>query len=65
MSNNYPAPLNELNQDNIMRCPQCYLICSIDYKKDDFSKINYKCENGHYGTESLKDFLIKSKIHQL
>ncbi len=65
MSNNYPAPLNELNQDNIMRCPQCYLICSIDYKKDDFSKINYKCENGHYGTESLKDFFIKSKIHQL
>ena len=65
MSNNYPAPLIELNQNNIMRCPQCNLICSIDYKKDDFSKITFRCENGHYGTELLKDFFIKSKIHQL
>ena len=66
MSNNYPPPpLFEINQDKIMRCPQCNLICSIDYKRDDFSKIIYKCENGHSGTEFLKDFFIKSKIYQL
>jgi len=50
--------LIKLTQDNIPRCPNCNLICSLKLKIDKGkSNINYECENGHQGIINLKEYL--------
>lgn len=57
---NNPAPFIQFGWNNIMKCPQCNLICSIKYDEYDYLKIKYNCENGHSGNEKLRDFFTKS-----
>ena len=39
---------NNMNYDNITRCPDCNLISSLNlYYKDGKPSINYYCENNH------------------
>ena len=51
---------NDFTKNEILRCPNCNLICSlkIEFKKDG-PIINYECENGHNGSILLKDFKIE------
>ena len=45
-------------QNEIPRCPNCNLICSINLiKKSNQSFINYSCENNHQGEILLIDYL--------
>ena len=52
--------LRKFTQENIPRCLNCNLICSLKLK---YSKseptINYQCENGHNGFILLKDYINK------
>ena len=62
--NNIPneaAPiLNKLNPDDIPRCIDCNLICSLQLNyKDGIPYINYECENKHKGNILLKDYMLK------
>ena len=48
----------KLTQDNIPRCPNCNLICSLQLIiEKGKTNINYQCENGHEGIISLKQYL--------
>ena len=48
----------KLTLDNIPRCPNCNLICSLKLIiEKGQSNIIYQCENGHEGIISLKEYL--------
>ena len=55
--NNKETQKNDLSQNDITRCPNCNLICSLrlKYKKDQL--IEFICENGHNGNIILKDYM--------
>ena len=58
---NEAAPiLNKLTLDDITRCPNCNLICSLklNYQEGE-PMIKYECENEHLGNISLKNYLMK------
>ena len=57
---------DKLTQDNIPRCPNCNLICSLKllYDKGQ-SNINFQCENGHEGFMPLKEYLTKYNKYAL
>ena len=49
---------NNLYQNNILRCPNCNLICSLNLKyKKHGPTINYECENGHNGNILLEKYM--------
>ena len=56
----------DFNPNNIPRCPFCNIICSINlsYEKG-ISIIEYECEGGHKGKETLTSFLKKSRKHSI
>ena len=65
--NNIPneAPPVINNQDNITRCIECNLICSLKLNyKEGKPFINYECENDHKGNISLKEKL-KKKLKEI
>ena len=58
--------LNDINLDNIPRCPNCNLISlmKLNYKEGK-PIINYCCENNHKGDISLEEYLQKYKANSL
>ena len=58
---NEAAPIiNNFTPDDITRCPNCNLICSLELNyQGDQSNIRYECENKHIGNLLLKDYLQK------
>ena len=49
--------------DDIPRCPECKLICSLILKyKEEKPIIDYNCENGHKGSLLLNEYMKKSKF---
>ena len=51
---------NYFSKNEILRCPNCNLICSLNLKfQKNEPTINYECENGHNGRILLKDFKIE------
>ena len=58
---NETAPiLNKLNPDDIPRCIDCNLICSLQLNYNDGKPlINFECENNHKGNILLKDYMLK------
>ena len=58
--------LNDINLDNIPRCPNCNLISlmKLNYKEGK-PVINYNCENNHKGGISLEEYLQKYKANSL
>ena len=58
---NEAAPIiNKLNPDDIPRCIDCNLICSLQLNYNDGKPlINFECENNHKGTILLKDYMLK------
>ena len=58
--------INKLTIDDISRCPDCNLICSLQLNyKEQIHFINYECENNHNGTILLKDYLLKYNKFEL
>ena len=60
--NNTPneAPPVIYKLDDIPRCPDCNLICSLKLNYEDGNPmIEYECENKHKGNISLKEYLNK------
>ena len=58
---NEAAPiLNKLNPDDIPRCIDCNLICSLQLNYNDGKPlINFECENNHKGNILLKEYMLK------
>ena len=58
--------LNNINLDNIPRCPKCNLISllKLNYKEGK-PIINYSCENNHKGDISLEEYLQKYNTYSL
>ena len=58
---NEAAPvINKLTPDNIPRCIDCNLICSLQLNyKEGIPIINFECENQHKGNIQLKDYIMK------
>ncbi len=58
---NEAAPIiSKLEPDDISRCVNCNLICSLKLNNKDYQPmINFECENGHKGKILLRDYLIK------
>ena len=58
--------LNDINLDNIPRCPNCNLISlmKLNYKEGK-PIVNYCCENNHKGDISLEEYLQKYKANSL
>ena len=48
--------VNSFNFNNIPRCPNCNLICSLNLNYNE-GIIQYKCENNHIGSLSLDDYM--------
>ena len=60
IQNEAPPIINKLTPDDIPRCPNCNLICSLQLNyKEGQSMIRYKCENEHKGNILLEDYLMK------
>ena len=59
---NEAAPIiNKLNPDDIPRCIECNLICSLELNyKDGNPYITFECENNHKGTILLNDYILQS-----
>ena len=54
------------NLDNITRCLDCNIICSLKlHYKEGKPIINYFCENNHKGDISLEEYLQKYNNHSL
>ena len=52
--------INKLYLDDIPRCPDCNLICSLQLNYEQgIAIINFECENKHKGTILLKDYMTK------
>ena len=50
--------INKLTPDNILRCHNCNLICSLKLNyQNGYPKIQYECKNKHKGNILLKDYL--------
>ena len=58
---NEAAPvINKLSADDIPRCPDCNLICSLQLNYNEGKHIiNFECENGHKGNIILQDYILK------
>ena len=58
---NEDAPIiNKINEDDIPRCIDCNLICSLQLNYNDGKPlINFECENNHKGNILLKDYMLK------
>ena len=53
--------INKLTEDDILRCIDCNLICSLELNyKEWIPYIEYEYENCHKNNILLKDYLIKS-----
>ena len=51
---------NNINYDNITRCPDCNLISSLNlFYKEGKPSINYYCENNHKGNILLEEYMKK------
>ena len=60
ISNEAPPIINKLSEDDIPRCIDCNLICSLELNyKDEKPYINFECENKHKGTILLNDYILK------
>ncbi len=58
--NEAPPVINNLTPDDIPRCPNCNLICSLILNyKDGIPYINFECENKHKGNISLEEYMKK------
>jgi len=58
--------INDMNFDNITRCPDCNLISSLKfYYKEGKPNINYCCENNHNGDILLDNYIKKYNDHSL
>ncbi len=57
--NNAAPIIYNFDPDNVLRCAQCSLICSLklNYIKDGKSTISYNCEKNHSGNKLLKEYL--------
>ena len=58
ISNEPTSVIYKFNQNDIIRCPHCNLICSLklNYKEGNLI-IDYECENEHKGNIHLKEHL--------
>ena len=58
---NEAAPtINKFSADDIPRCPDCNLICSLQLNYNEGEHIiNFECENNHKGNILLKDYMLK------
>ena len=58
---NEAAPIiNNFSADDIPRCPDCNLICSLQLNYNEGKHIiNFECENGHKGNILLKEYINK------
>jgi hypothetical protein len=58
---NEAAPtINKFSADDIPRCPDCNLICSLQLNYNEGKHIiNFECENGHKGNIILQDYILK------
>ena len=64
--NEAPPVINKLTEENILRCIDCNLICSLELNyKEGIPYIEYKCEKGHKNNILLKDYMIKSNEFSL
>ncbi len=61
ISTNEEIIVNKFTPNDIPRCVECNLICSINlnYKGNYEPYIFYECENGHSGNISLEDYFKK------
>ena len=59
-SNDAAPIIYKITPDDIPRCIDCNLICSLqlNYKKG-IPIINYECENNHKGNITLNDYMMK------
>jgi len=59
-SNDAAPIIYKITPDDIPRCVDCNLICSLqlNYKKG-IPIINYECENNHKGNITLNDYMMK------
>ena len=57
---------NILSEENVIRCPQCYLIpfISINYLNEQMI-LNFKCLNNHLINKPLKELYYESKKYQI
>ena len=56
----------DLNIDNIPRCPECNIISSLKLNyREGKPMINYACENNHKGDISLEEYMKKYNNHSL
>ena len=57
---------NILSEENVIRCPKCYLIpfISINYSNEQIF-LNFKCLNNHSINKPLKELYNESKKYQL
>ena len=62
---NEAAPIiNKLNEDDIPRCIDCNLICSLQLNYNDGKPlINFECENNHKGNILLKDSISINELY--
>ena len=59
-SNNAAPIINKFEPNNISRCPECNLVCSLHlFYKEKLSNISYECENKHNGNILLENYLKK------
>ena len=57
---------NLLSEENVIRCPKCYLIpfISINYSNEQIF-LNFKCLNNHLINKPLKELYYESKKYQI
>ena len=57
---------NILSEENVIRCPKCYLIpfISINYSNEQIF-LNFKCLNNHLINKPLKELYYESKKYQI
>ena len=57
---------NNMNYDNITRCPECNSISSLNlYYNEGKPGINYYCENNHNGKILLEEYIKKYNNYSL
>ena len=58
--------INILSEENVIRCPKCYLIpfISINYSNEQII-LNFKCLNNHFINKPLKELYYESKKYQI
>ena len=63
--NNAAPIIYNFDPDNVLRCAQCSLICSLklNYIKDGKSTISYNCEKNHSGNKLLTHEKLNYRIY--